>query len=108
MTSMAWLQITIAGLLEIVWAVMLKQSEGFSRLWSSLGFAVAGAGSIVLLALALRSLPVGSAYAAWTGIGAVGTVIAGIIFLDEGLHAGRMASVSLVVVGIVGIRVFTD
>jgi quaternary ammonium compound-resistance protein SugE len=105
---MAWLQITIAGLLEIVWAVMLKQSEGFSRLWPSLGFLVAGAGSIVLLALALRSLPVGSAYAAWTGIGAVGTVIAGIIFLDEGLQAGRLFSVSLVVLGIVGIRVFTE
>ena len=68
----------IAGLLEIVWAVLLKQSEGFSKLWPSVGFVVAGAGSIVLLALALRDLPVSTAYAAWTGIGAVGTAIAGL------------------------------
>jgi quaternary ammonium compound-resistance protein SugE len=69
---------------------------------------LAAAGSIVLLALALRSLPVGSAYAAWTGIGAVGTALAGIILLGEDAEAGRIASVGLVVVGIVGLGVFTD
>jgi quaternary ammonium compound-resistance protein SugE len=105
---MAWLMITVAGLLEIVWAVMLKQSHGFSRLWPSLGFSFAAAGSLILLALALRSLPVGSAYAAWTGIGAVGTALAGMIFLGEDAAAGRIASIALVVVGIVGLRVFTD
>jgi quaternary ammonium compound-resistance protein SugE len=105
---MAWLMITAGGLLEIVWAVMLKESDGFSRLWPSIGFALAAAGSIVLLALALRSLPVGSAYAAWTGIGAVGTALAGIILLGEDAEAGRIASVGLVVVGIVGLGVFTD
>jgi quaternary ammonium compound-resistance protein SugE len=104
----AWLFISFAGLLEIVWAVLLKQSHGFSRLWPSAGFLVAGAGSIVLLALALRTLPVGSAYAAWTGIGAVGTATAGILLLGEEINVGRVASVAVVVVGIVGLRVFTE
>jgi quaternary ammonium compound-resistance protein SugE len=98
----------IAGLLEIVWAVLLKQSEGFSKLWPSLGFVVAGAGSIVLLALALRDLPVSTAYAAWTGIGAVGTAIAGIVLLDESARAGKIASVALVVVGVIGLRIFSE
>src|SRR5437773_1611816 len=97
--AVAWLLVTFAGVLEIVWAVLLKQSDGFSRLWPSVGFLLAGAGSIVLLALALRSLPVGSAYAAWTGIGAVGTATAGVFFLGEDIGAGRVASISLVVVG---------
>jgi quaternary ammonium compound-resistance protein SugE len=105
---MAWLMVAIAGLLEIVWAVLLKESEGFSKLWPSIGFLVAGTGSIVLLALALRDLPVGSAYAAWTGIGAVGTAIAGIILLNEGARTGKLASVALVVVGIIGLRIFGD
>jgi quaternary ammonium compound-resistance protein SugE len=105
---MAWVLVGIAGLLEIVWAVMLKQSDGFSRLWPSLGFLVAGTGSIVLLALALRDLPVGSAYAAWTGIGAVGTAIAGIVLLGEDAGAGRLASIGFIVVGIVGLRLFTE
>jgi quaternary ammonium compound-resistance protein SugE len=98
----------IAGLLEIVWAVLLKQSEGFSKLWPSLGFVAAGAGSIVLLALALRDLPVSSAYAAWTGIGAVGTAIAGIVILDESARAGKLVSVAFVVVGVVGLRIFSE
>jgi quaternary ammonium compound-resistance protein SugE len=105
---MAWLMVSIAGMLEIVWAVLLKQSDGFSKLWPSVGFVVAGVGSIVLLALALRTLPVGSAYAAWTGIGAVGTAIAGIILLDESARAGKLASIALIVVGIVGLRLFSD
>jgi len=98
----------IAGLLEIVWAVLLKQSEGFSKLWPSVGFVVAGAGSIVLLALALRDLPVSTAYAAWTGIGAVGTAIAGIVLLDESARPGKLASVALVVVGVIGLRIFSE
>jgi quaternary ammonium compound-resistance protein SugE len=105
---MAWLMIFVAGLLEVAWAVMLKQSDGFSKLWPSIGFAVAGAGSIVLLAFALKSLPVGSAYAAWTGIGAVGTASAGMIWLGEEVSTGRIASITLVVAGIVGLRVFTE
>ncbi len=98
----------IAGLLEIVWAVLLKQSEGFSKLWPSVGFVVAGTGSIVLLALALRDLPVSTAYAAWTGIGAVGTAIAGIVLLDESARPGKLASVALVVVGVIGLRIFSE
>jgi quaternary ammonium compound-resistance protein SugE len=100
--------VSLAGLLEIVWAVLLKQSDGFSRFWPSAGFLVAGAGSIVLLAIALRTLPVGSAYAAWTGIGAVGTATAGIILLGEDINFGRVASVAVVVTGIIGLRVFTE
>jgi quaternary ammonium compound-resistance protein SugE len=106
--EMAWLLIVAAGLLEVVWAVSLKESHGFSRLWPSLGFAVAGAGSLVLLAYAVRDLPVGTAYAAWTGIGAVGTAFAGMTLLGENAGAGRVASISLVVVGIVGVRVFGE
>jgi quaternary ammonium compound-resistance protein SugE len=105
---MAWTMVAVAGLLEIVWAVLLKQSEGFSKLWPSVGFFAAGTGSIVLLALALRTLPVGSAYAAWTGIGAVGTAIAGIVLLDETARPGKVASIALVVVGIVGLRLFSE
>ena len=80
---MAWPYLFIAGLLEVVWALLLKQSDGFSKLWPSLGFIAAGAGSIVLLTLALRDLPVGTAYAAWTGIGAVGTALFGVVFFSE-------------------------
>ena len=87
---------------------MLKQSEGFSKLWPSVGFVVAGTGSIVLLALALRDLPVSTAYAAWTGIGAVGTAIAGIVLLDESARPGKLASVALVVVGVIGLRIFSE
>jgi quaternary ammonium compound-resistance protein SugE len=106
--QVAWVLISVAGLLEIVWAVLLKQSDGFSNFWPSAGFVVAGSGSIVLLAFALRSLPVGSAYAAWTGIGAVGTATAGIVLLGEDINFGRVASVALVATGIVGLRIFTD
>ena len=103
---MAWPLLVAAGLLEIVWALLLKQSDGFSKLWPSLGFLVAALGSIVGLALALKDLPVGTAYAAWTGIGAVGTAIFGMVLLDESAAPGRIASIGLVVVGLVGLRLF--
>jgi quaternary ammonium compound-resistance protein SugE len=102
----AWPLLIAAGLLEIVWALLLKESDGFSRLWPSIGFLVAGTGSIVGLALALKDLPVGTAYAAWTGIGAVGTAVFGIILFDESGDAGRLASIGLVVFGLIGLRVF--
>ena len=103
---MAWPYLFIAGLLEVVWALLLKQSDGFSKLWPSLGFIAAGAGSIVLLTLALRDLPVGTAYAAWTGIGAVGTALFGVVFFSESASGPRLASIALIVIGVVGTYVF--
>lgn len=103
---MAWPMLIVAGVMEVVWAVMLKQADGFTRLWPTVGFFVAAAASIVLLTLALRSLPVGTAYAAWTGIGAIGTAAVGMVALGEHGGAARLASMGLVVAGVVGLRLF--
>ena len=101
---MAWLFLVGAGLLEIVWATALKQSEGFTRLWPSV-IGVGGAlASFVMLAFALRHLPAGTGYAVWVGIGAVGVVIAGIVVSGEAVSAARILFLSLIVVGIVGLR----
>ena len=101
---MAWLMLVCAGLLEIVWATALKQSEGFTRLWPS----VVGVGgavlSFVLLALALRQLPAGTGYAVWVGIGAVGVAITGIVLLGEAPSAARVLFLTVIVVGVVGLR----
>ena len=80
---MAWLVLVIAGLLEVVWAYWLKQSEGFTRLWPSVATLAAALGSFVLLSWSMRSLPLGTAYVVWTGIGAVGAFVVGVIFLGE-------------------------
>jgi quaternary ammonium compound-resistance protein SugE len=101
---MAWLILLAAGLLETVWAICLKQSDGFTRLWPSIGFLASGGLSFVLLAVALRTLPVGTAYAVWTGIGAAGTFIAGIILLGESRDVLRLVSILLLVSGIAGLR----
>ena len=98
---MAWILLLTAGLLECVWAVALKSSDGFSKLVPSLVFAVAGTASFILLAFALRDLPAGTAYAVWTGIGAVGTAILGIVLLDESAAAARIAAIGLIAAGIV-------
>lgn len=98
---MTWLALFTAGLLEMVWALALKESHGFSKLGPSLLFLVAIAGSMVLLALALRNLPVGTGYAVWTGIGAVGTAIAGIVLFNEAAAPGRIIPIALIAVGIV-------
>jgi quaternary ammonium compound-resistance protein SugE len=101
---MAWLILVVAGLLEIVWAIALKQSDGFSRLWPSV-VGVGGAGlSFALLALALRQLPAGTGYAVWVGIGAVGVALAGMILLGEVVSIARLMFLSIIVVGIVGLR----
>lgn len=105
---MAWPLLIIAGLLEVVWALLLKESDGFSKPWPSIGFLVAGTGSIVLLALALRELPVGTAYAAWTGIGAIGTALFGVVLFSESASGARLASIALIVIGVVGTYVFGD
>ena len=98
---MAWLVLVVAGVLETVWALALKQSDGFSKLGPSVLFAVACVASMVLLAIALRSLPVGTGYAVWTGIGAVGAAIAGMVFLGEAAVLSRILPIGLIAVGIV-------
>ena len=98
---MAWLVLVVAGLLETVWALALKQSDGFSKLGPSALFAVSVVASMVLLAIALRSLPVGTGYAVWTGIGAVGAAIAGMVFLGDAAVMNRILPIGLIAVGIV-------
>jgi quaternary ammonium compound-resistance protein SugE len=104
---MAWLVLAAAGLLEIGWAISLKYTEGFTRLVPSVLTLAAMAGSIILLGLALKSLPIGTAYAVWTGIGAVGTALLGIALLGEPATAARLASIGLIVAGIIGLKLVT-
>jgi quaternary ammonium compound-resistance protein SugE len=101
---MAWIVLFVAGLLEVGWAIGLKYTEGFTRLWPSVGTAVSMVLSVVLLGWAMRSLPVGTAYAVWTGIGAVGTVALGIVLFHEPATAARLACVTLIVAGILGLK----
>jgi len=98
---MAWLLLVLAGLLEIVWAFTMKQSEGFSRLWPSIVTIVAMIASVGLLGLAMRSLPLGTAYMIWTGIGAVGAFLVGVVVLGEAATMGRMIAAGLIVGGLV-------
>lgn len=104
---MAWIYLFVAGLMEIVWAIGLKHSEGFTRLWPSVFTVSAIAGSLFLLSLALRGIPIGTAYAVWAGIGTVGTAVAGILFFAESTEALRLASIGLIAAGIVGLKLVT-
>jgi quaternary ammonium compound-resistance protein SugE len=101
---MAWVYLLFAGLFEIGWAIGLKYTEGFTRFWPTVLTALAMVVSLVLLGLALKTLPVGTGYAVWTGIGAVGTVILGIVLLGEPATAGRLVCVGLIVAGIIGLK----
>ena len=101
---MSWIILFFAGLFEIGWAVGLKYTEGFTRLWPSLGTLAAMGVSFYLLAVAMRSLPLGTAYAVWVGVGAVGTAILGIFLFQEPANAGRLVSLGLIVAGIVGLK----
>ena len=101
---MSWILLFIAGLLEVAWAAGLKSSEGFTRLWPSVFTLITAAGSFVLLAMAMRQLPLGTAYAVWTGIGAVGAFIFGIVMMGEALTVARVASAALIVVGQAGLK----
>lgn len=101
---MPWVYLIVAGFFEIGLAIGLKYSEGFSRTWPTIGMAISGAISFYLLSLAMKSLPVGTAYAVWTGIGAAGTVVVGILFLKESSDLVRLISITLIVVGVVGLR----
>jgi len=102
---MAWMLLLVAGLFEIAWAIGLKYTEGFTRLWPSVLTIAAMIVSVVCLALALKTIPVGTGYAIWTGIGAVGTAILGIVLFGESAAAARLACIALIVVGIVGLKV---
>ncbi|HEX7079696.1 MAG TPA: quaternary ammonium compound efflux SMR transporter SugE [Gammaproteobacteria bacterium] len=101
---MAWIILLLAGLLEIAWAMGLKISDGLTRPWPAAATVVAMIASMVLLGLAVRTLPIGTAYAVWTGIGAVGTVVLGIAMLGEPATLSRLACIALIVIGIVGLR----
>lgn len=104
---MNWIVLLIAGLLEVGWAIGLKYSDGFTRLWPSVFTVASMSLSVFLLAIAMRSLPVGTAYAVWTGIGAVGTVILGIVLFGESASPGRLISVALIIAGIAGLKFIT-
>jgi quaternary ammonium compound-resistance protein SugE len=103
----AWITLFVAGLFEIGWAIGLKYTEGFTRLWPTVWTAVALVASMGLLGLAVRYLPVGTAYAVWVGVGAVGTAVLGIVLLGEAATVGRVASIALIVAGIVGLKLAT-
>jgi quaternary ammonium compound-resistance protein SugE len=101
---MSWILLFIAGLLEVAWAAGLKSSEGFTRIGPSVFTIITALGSFVLLAMAMKQLPLGTAYAVWTGIGAVGAFIFGIVFMGEALSAARIVSAVLIVAGLVGLK----
>lgn len=101
---MAWLLLLIAGVLEIVWATGLKYSEGFTKFWPSLGTLVAMIASLFFLALAVRTIPLGTGYAVWTGIGAIGTVVLGVYLFAEPLSTARVFCLLLIVAGILGLK----
>ena len=102
---MAWVYLAFAGLLEIAWAIGLKYAEGFTQFWPSVITVVAMLVSIVLLGYAMKSLPVGTSYAVWVGVGAVGTAVLGIVLLGESLSAARIGCIALIVIGILGLKI---
>ena len=101
---MPWIYLLLAGLFEIGWAIGLKYTEGFTRLWPTVGTVAAMTVSIVLLALAVKTLPIGTAYAVWTGIGAVGAVILGIVLFGDPATPARLLCVALIFAGIIGLK----
>lgn len=105
---MAWTYLVLAGLFEIGWAVGLKYTEGFTRLWPSLWTGASMAASVFLLAKALRDLPVGTGYAVWTGIGAAGTAVLGMVLFGESREVLRLLCIALIVSGVVGLKLFSS
>ena len=104
---MAWVWLTLAGVLEVVWATGLKYTDGFTRLLPSVITVAAMIGSIYLLGLAVRTIPIGTGYAVWTGIGAVGTAILGMVLFDESRDIARIVCIVLIVAGIAGLKLVT-
>lgn len=101
---MNWLMLVLAGLFEIVWAIGLKYTDGFTRFWPSVGTALAMLISVSLLGLAMKTLPVGTAYAVWVGVGAIGTAILGIVLFGEVVSVARVFSLLLILFGIIGLK----
>jgi quaternary ammonium compound-resistance protein SugE len=101
---MAWTLLLVAGFFEIIWATALKFTDGFTRLWPSVGTVVAMAISMICMSFALRVIPMGTAYAVWTGIGAVGTVLLGIVLFDEPKTAVRLLCIAMIILGIAGLK----
>ena len=101
---MDWVILVIAGLFETGWAIGLKYTEGFSRLWPTIWTILAMIVSLCLLGIAMKSLPVGTAYSIWVGVGAVGTVILGIVLFGEPANTGRLISITFIVAGIIGLK----
>ncbi len=104
---MAWLVLVVAGMFEIGWAIGLKYTAGFTRLWPTVWTGVALAVSMALLGVAVRTLPIGTAYAVWTGIGAAGTAILGVWLFDEPATAARLSCIALIVAGVIGLKLVT-
>ena len=102
---MNWIILVVAGVLEIVWAIGLKYTEGFTRLWPSVVTISAMVASLLLLGIAMRTLPVGTAYAVWVGIGAVGAATFGILMLGEPVNMARVLSIALILAGVIGLKV---
>jgi quaternary ammonium compound-resistance protein SugE len=103
----AWVLLLVAGLLEVGWAIGLKYTEGFTKLWPSAFTLVAMVGSVLLLGVAMKSLPVGTSYAVWVGVGAIGTALLGILLFGEPANAGRLVSLGLILAGIIGLKLAT-
>ncbi len=106
--TQAWALLVVAGLMEVGWAIGLKYTDGFSRLWPTAATITAMVLSVALLAQSLKVIPVGTGYAVWTGIGAVGTAALGILLLGESREPLRLACIALVVAGIVGLKIFSS
>ena len=104
---MSWFLLLIAGLFEVCWAIGLKYTEGFTRLWPSVGTVLAMVASVVLLGIAMKQLPVGTAYAVWTGVGAVGTALLGMWLFGDPANTARLVCLGMIVAGIIGLKVFT-
>lgn len=104
---MPWFYLLIAGLVEVVWTVALKCSDGFTRLIPVVVFLVCGPISFYFLSLAMKSIPMGTSYSIWTGIGSVGAAIVGMIFFNDPVNLGRLISFALVILGITGLKIFT-
>jgi quaternary ammonium compound-resistance protein SugE len=104
---MAWIYLLLAGVFEVAWAVGLKSTQGFTRLWPSMYVLATGTASVVLLAQATKQLPIGTAYAVWTGVGAIGTAVLGMILFGESRDAARLACIALIIAGVIGLRVVT-
>lgn len=103
-TTLAWVLLLVAGLLEIVWAIGIKYTDGFTRLWPSVLTIGTASASFFLLAQAVKAIPVGTAYAVWGGIGAVGVAVLGILVFEESVHWTRLLFLSLIIIGIAGLK----